>query len=97
VNKLTLKDFAKETETEVSELPIYSGGEILKLTKGLRQARKTEVKHVLVTRSIDDHCKGCLFAQTRCSTYLSVRCMQSERYGQASVIFVPCLESGELL
>lgn len=95
MKKLTLRDFTKETE--ISEHPIYAEGEILKLTKGLRQARKTAVKLVLVTRGANDLCQGCLFTQTNCSTYLSIRCKQSERRGEASVIFVPCLDSGELL
>ncbi len=95
MKKLKLKNFTEDTPK--ADLPLYTSGEILKLSKGLREARHTAVKHVQVTINPETSCGNCLFTETYCTKYLSVRCSMSERGDGNAVIFLPCLESGELL
>ena len=93
MKKIKLRGFIEP----VSPLPLYEVGEILKLSKGLREARQTAVKHVKVGSRGDATCDGCFFQGTDCTSYVEVRCTSSERWFGSSVIFTPCLESGEPL
>jgi len=90
--KLKLKDFSRDSRKATPT--IYPVGAILKLSKGIREARKTAVKNVIV--EANGSCKGCLFSDTYCSDYLNVRCTVGDGTG-VGVIFTPCLPSGEPL
>ena len=95
MNKLELRDFANNPP--VHSLPLLAIGDVLKLSKGLREARRTEVKYVKVVSDDDRECSSCLFERTNCASYLAVRCTSSERNGSGGVVYLPCDASGELL
>ncbi len=82
---------------DILNLPVYAVGDVLNLSKGLREIMRTDATHVLVRTGKKANCEGCFFEDTTCTNYLSVRCTAYERQDNTTIIFTPCLKSGEPL
>lgn len=82
---------------DILNFPVYAVGEVLSLSEGLREIMRTDATHVLAQTGKKANCRGCFFEDTTCTNYLSVRCTAYERQDDTTVIFTPCLKSGELL
>lgn len=95
MRKLNLKNFTEKVN--ILALPMYEVGEVVKLSEGVREARKTSVSYVLTKERdnrICEMCEGCFFDKTSCGEYISVRCTKVERK-EDSVVFTPCTKTGE--